>query len=250
MDVHYMTSSQLKTRAKDLLEGRFGSAVLIIFLGGIITATLSMISNSFVSLLLMVMGLNLSSVVVGIFSLSVSAVVSLFTNIFSAGYALFFLNVACKRSCDVGCLFYGFRGQQFGKCMSLSAFFTIVSFVLFLPCQICNGMFGQTKETGWMMAALLLGSIALAASTIFSLVFSQCYFLLLDFPDYTAKQLLQSSAQIMRGHKGRLFYLQVSFIPLVLLALLTCGIGILWLRPYIQMTYTCFFLNIMDPRKG
>lgn len=250
MDVQYMTSSQLKTRAKDLLEGRFGSAVLIIFLGGIITATLNMISNSFVSLFLM--GLDLSSVAVGILSLSASAVVSLFTNIFSAGYALFFLNIACKRSCDVGCLFYGFRGQQFGKCMSLSAFFTVVSFVLFLPCQICNGMFGQTKETGWLMAALLLGSIALAASTIFSLVFSQCYFLLLDFPDYTVKQLLQSSARIMRGHKGRLFYLQVSFIPLILLAVLTCGIGILWLSPYIQMTYACFFLDIMNPltRKG
>lgn len=249
MDVQYMTSSQLKTRAKDLLEGRFGSAVLIIFLGGIITATLNMISNSFVSLLLL--GLDLSPVAVVILSLSVSALVSLFTNIFSAGYALFFLNIACKRSCDVGCLFYGFR-EQFGKCMSLSAFFTIVSFVLFLPCQICNGMFGQTKETGWMMAALLFGSIALTASTIFSLVFSQCYFLLLDFPDYTAKQLLQSSARIMRGHKGHLFYLQVSFIPLILLAVLTCGIGILWLSPYIQMTYTCFFLDIMNPltRKG
>ena len=133
------------------------------------------------------------------------------------------------------------------SCLTLSAFFTSVSFVLLLPVQLCSGMFGQTQDTGWLMASLLLSSIAMVASTIFYLVFSQCYFLLLDFPDYTVKQLLRSSMRIMKGHKGRLFYLQVSFIPLVLLALLTCGIGMLWLTPYVQMTYTCFFLNLMNP---
>ncbi len=244
MNVQYMTSSQLKTRAKDLLEGRFGSAVLIIFLGSMITGVLNMTSNSFVSLLLL--RLKPSSPVVGVITLLISSVVSLFTNIFSVGYALFFLNIASKRSCDIGCLFYGFR-WQFGKCLTLSAFFTSVSFVLLLPVQLCSGMFGQTQDTGWLMASLLLSSIAMVASTIFYLVFSQCYFLLLDFPDYTVKQLLRSSMRIMKGHKGRLFYLQVSFIPLVLLALLTCGIGMLWLTPYVQMTYTCFFLNLMNP---
>lgn len=244
MDVQYMTSSQLKTQAKDLLEGRFGSAVLIVFLGTAITAALNMISNSFVSLLLV--GLKLSPLAGGILSLSASSVVSLFTGIFSAGYALFFLNVACKRNCDMSCLFYGFS-RQFGKCLTLSAFFSVVSFVLVLPFQICGSLYEQTQRTGWVMAALLFGSAAMVASTLFSLIFSQCYFLLLDFPDYTAGQLLRSSVRIMKGHKARLFYLQVSFIPLILLALLTCGIGMLWLNPYMQMTYACFFLNIMRP---
>ena len=72
---------------------------------------------------------------------------------------------------------------------------------------------------------------------------------MLDFPDYTVKQLLRSSMQIMNGHKGRLFYLQVSFIPLTMLAVLTCGIGMLWLGPYMQTTYACFFLDLMNPKK-
>ncbi|MDE6518229.1 MAG: DUF975 family protein, partial [Acetatifactor sp.] len=60
---------------------------------------------------------------------------------------------------------------------------------------------------------------------------------------------LFGSLHIMTGHMGRLFYHQVRFIPLILRALMTCGIGMLWLRPYMQMTYTCFFLNLMNPRK-
>ena len=86
-------------------------------------------------------------------------------------------------------------------------------------------------------------------STLFLLVFSQCFYLMLDFPDYSAEQLLRSSMQVMRGHKGRLFYLHVSFLPLLLLALLSCGVGMLWIRPYMQMTYTCFFLDLMNPGK-
>lgn len=246
MNVRYMTSSQLKTQAKNLLEGRFGSAMLIMFLGCMITAVLSVISNS--SLSFFQVGLGMSPLVSQVTSLLVSTLLSLFSNIFSAGYALFFLNMACGRSCDVNCLFYGFR-WQFQKCLTLSGCFSLVSFVLMLPFQVCLGMFQQTQRMGWMMAALLLASAAIIASTVFSLIFSQCYFLLLDFPDYTAKQLLMSSMQIMRGHKGRLFYLQMSFLPLIILALLTCGIGMLWLNPYMQMTLTCFFLDLMNPQK-
>ncbi len=246
MNVRYKSSSELKTRAKDLLDGRFGSAILIVFVGSILSTTLSMFFNSFLSFFQL--GLRLAPVVSGVLSLLVSAALSLFTNIFSAGYALFFLNTACGRSCDISCLFYGFR-WQFQKCLTLSGVFSAASLIFMLPYQICYGMFAQTQSTGWLMAALLSASVALVASTMFSLFFSQCYYLLLDFPDYTAKQLLMSSVQIMKGHKGRLFYLHVSFIPLILLALLTCGIGMLWLNPYMQMTYTCFFLDLMNPQK-
>lgn len=246
MNVQYMTSSELKTRAKDLLDGRFGSAILIMFLGGVFNTTVTMTCNSFLTIFQM--ALDISPVASAMISLVVSTVIYLFNNIFSAGYALFFLNTACKRSCDIGCLFYGFR-WQFQKCLTLSGFFSLFTFIITLPLQFCKGMYQQTQNVYWMMAYLLFASVSIVAGTVFSLVFSQCYFLLLDFPDYTAGQLLKSSMQIMKGHMGRLFYIQVSFIPLIILALLTCGIGMLWLNPYMHMTYTCFFLDLMNPKK-
>lgn len=246
MTAQYMTSSEIKTRAKDLLDGRYGSAILILFVGEMIRITITTFTGPFVSILQQTLHLNF--VVSQLITLLLGAVISLFTNVFSVGYALFFLNMACRRSCDVSQLFYGFR-WQFDKCLTLSGFFAIVSLICSLPYQLCYGMFMQTKSTGWLMAALLLLSASLIVSTIISLIFSQCYYLMLDFPDYTVQQLLHSSMQIMKGHMGRLFYLRVSFIPLTLLALLTCGIGMLWLEPYMQTTYACFFLDLMNPRK-
>lgn len=246
MNVQYMTSSELKTRAKDLLDGRYGSAILILFLGNMIAFALSTIfSTLFGGLQLLTESNGLAGTLI---SVLISSAISLFTNVFSAGYALFFLNMACRRSCDVSNLFYGYR-WQFSKCMTFSAFFTVVNLVCMLPYQICFALFRQTQEMGWLMAAMLTISAALIILTVFSLVYSQCYYLMLDFPDYSAKQLLSTSRKLMKGHKGRLFYLQVSFIPLTLLALLTCGIGMLWLSPYMHMTYTCFFLDLMNPRR-
>lgn len=246
MNVQYMTSSELKTRAKDLLDGRYGSAILILFLGNMITVTLTTICSTIFSGFQLLLQTN--AVVGTLISLLINAVISLFTNVFSAGYALFFLNMACHCRCDVSNLFYGYR-WQFSKCMTLSAFFTGLNLVCTLPYQLCFAQFQQTQEMGWLMAAMLTASAAIIIITLISLNYSQCYYLMLDFPDYSAKQLLSTSRKIMKGHKVRLFYLQMSFIPLILLALLTCGIGILWLSPYMQMTYTCFFLDLMNPRK-
>lgn len=246
MNEHYMTSAALKTRAKDLLDGRYGSAMLILFLGNMLPWALSTVVNGFSGAVRLLVPVSPLARI--ILALLVRVIITFFTNIFSAGYALFFLNMACRRNSEVSNLFYGFR-WQLRKCLTLSGFFTAVSFILQLPCTVCYGMFQQTDNISWIIGALLSASAALALSTVFTLAFSQCYYLMLDFPDYSAKQLLQGSVRIMKGHMGRLFYLRVSFVPLLLLAALTCGIGLLWLEPYMQMTYTCFFLDVMNPRK-
>jgi len=53
----------------------------------------------------------------------------------------------------------------------------------------------------------------------------------------------------MKGHKWRLFKLKLSFLPLQFICLLSFGIGNLWLNPYMRMTYTEFFLDLLNPEK-
>ena len=52
---------------------------------------------------------------------------------------------------------------------------------------------------------------------ILSLMFSQTMFFLTDYIDIEAIQALKESVRIMRGKKGKLFYLQLSFIGIYLL---------------------------------
>lgn len=246
MNVQYKTSSELKSQAKDLLDGRYGSAILILFVGYMIGILLSTAGSSVINMLQVSLHLSYMATIVAI--LLLNTVISLFTNVFSVGYALFFLNIACRRKCDVSNLYYGYR-WQFNKCLTLSAFYAVATLIYTAPYQICYRLFLETKNTGWLMATMLTISAALIVGTIFTLLFSQCYYLMLDFPDHTVQQLIRGSIQIMNGHKGRLFYLQISFIPLALLAVLTCGIGMLWLAPYMNTTYACFYLDLMNPRR-
>ena len=74
-----------------------------------------------------------------------------------------------------------------------------------------------------------------------SLGLSQAYYLLLDFPQYSAMELMKLSFRIMKGHKWEL-----SFLPLGFLCLLSFGIGTLWLVPYMNMTQTLYFLDLMQ----
>ena len=68
---------------------------------------------------------------------------------------------------------------------------------------------------------------------------------MLDFPAYTAKQIMRTSRNVMKGHKARLFYLGVTLIPYYLLSFLSCGIALLWVIPFRKTLLTNFYLDLM-----
>lgn len=71
-------------------------------------------------------------------------------------------------------------------------------------------------------------------------------FLLVDCPELSALQCIKLSNQMMKGHKFDLFYLYLSFIGWMLLSILTLGIGLLWLVPYMQTSMASFYLDVKE----
>jgi len=57
---------------------------------------------------------------------------------------------------------------------------------------------------------------------------------------------MKESHRIMRGNRFRLFCLHCSFIGWILLSVLTFGIGLLWVNPYINAACTDFYRSITD----
>lgn len=79
--------------------------------------------------------------------------------------------------------------------------------------------------------------------------YSQAYFIYYDRYQETDLrpgflECITRSKQMMKGHKGHLFILDLSFIGWHLLAILTFGIGYLWLKPYITATKAAFYENL------
>ena len=82
----------------------------------------------------------------------------------------------------------------------------------------------------------ILSFVAFMLSSIWLFIESYSYkpifFMLFDNPDIHAKEIVEESYEIMYGHKWQWFCLEISFIGWAILALFTCGIGYLWLVPY------------------
>lgn len=79
--------------------------------------------------------------------------------------------------------------------------------------------------------------------------YSQAYFIYYDRYQETDLrpgflECITRSKQMMKGYKGQLFLLDLSFIGWHILALLTFGIGYLWLTPYITATKAAFYENL------
>ena len=60
------------------------------------------------------------------------------------------------------------------------------------------------------------------------------------------KEALKESQRMMDGHKWELFVLGLSFIPWLLLVCVTFGIALLYVGPYMQVTYTNFYRTLKE----
>lgn len=92
---------------------------------------------------------------------------------------------------------------------------------------------------------LIVGYIGYIASLIYlfvkDLLYVLSYYVMHDNPNMTAKQIVEESERIMKGQRGKYFGLELSFFGWVLLAILTFGIGIIFLMPYMQISVAIFY---------
>lgn len=65
----------------------------------------------------------------------------------------------------------------------------------------------------------------------------------------TAKNCLDQSRALMKGHKMDFFSLSISFIGWYILAFISMGLLFVWLTPYIEMSQVVFYENLLEKNK-
>lgn len=81
---------------------------------------------------------------------------------------------------------------------------------------------------------------------ILSLVLAQ--YIAIDNQDMTAKDCVDKSVSLMKGYRWKYIFLNISFIGWMILSLFTLGIGYLFLTPYMNVSYVCFYENILKEK--
>lgn len=79
-----------------------------------------------------------------------------------------------------------------------------------------------------------------------SISYSMTPYILKDNPELDNNRAIERSMTMMEGHKMDYFILQLTFIGWGLLSILTCGIGFLFLIPYMQSSTAAFYENLLD----
>ena len=135
------------------------------------------------------------------------------------GYCTFHLNLYDHTPATVGDLFSHFRENFAGGFLLrlLTAIYIFLwSLLLFVP--------GIIKTYSYAMAP----------------------FIMAEHPEMNANECITMSKEIMHGHKMELFFLELSFIGWIFLAIFTLGIGNVFLTPYITAARAAFYRDIMD----
>lgn len=105
------------------------------------------------------------------------------------------------------------------------------------------GLLQRIFITLWTMLLIIPGIIK-------SYAYSQSFYIYKDLSSGNDVQEISSlnyiteSRKVMDGNKGRLFYIDLSFIGWHILALITLGLGYLVLNPYIETTKAAFYRDV------
>lgn len=247
----YKKIYEIRNMAKDKMESKYGGAILITFLSALLSGMVRLSINSVcTNTMNTVYGMTGSTGAargISILFDVLLAAAGILMGVMNAGIALYFLNLACGQAASLRDLFYGFRTDS-KKFLVISAAIVLCQTICLWPGQYLLQNYLSTHDAKWVLYALAAAGVGLCFYVPISLGIALSFYLILDFPQNSGRETLSLCWRMMRGHRGRLFQLELGFLPLMLLCILSFGVGFLWLEPYMQMSYACFFLDLMNPK--
>lgn len=235
----FATIGELKYRAKNHLTGKFGIAINAMITVQLIVSGISILVN---------MACDQNSVSGLVMYYLIQILITILLGLFTSGQCFLYLNMCCDKPIEPSMIYYGFKSQP-EKAVLIQVLQMLLYMATMIPGGIMIAMGIWMKQAAYIQIGGLLLIASGVAVAFLGICFAQAFYLLHDFPNYSAKELLLMSYKIMNGYKWKLFLLLLSFIPLLLASLLTFGIGLLWVEPYMNATATEFFLELMRHRE-
>lgn len=137
---------------------------------------------------------------------------------FMFGFTRYYMNVRDDSSDFMTHIFAGFKSGTY-----LSAILTYLCMTLFTLL--------------WSLLFIIPGIIA-------ALSYSQSFYILNENPGMSPLNAIEQSKTMMKGHRFRYFLLGLSFLGWILLSVVTVGIALVWVVPYMQTTFANFYADL------
>lgn len=217
----------LKREAKELMRESTPHYMLVMLVYILLTTGLSYVVTALT---------DLSGLLGGTIGMFLNVLIALFSMVLSVGLAHYTLNLARRKPTGVGDLFEGFSfaGRSIGTNLLVAIYIFLWTMLGAVGVGIVAAVSVLFAESVPALTAILI-VIAYIALVVFMVVialrYSMARFTLAENPDEGASAAIRRSVQIMKGNKGKLFVLELSFIGWGLLSALIVlavfGVGIL-----------------------
>ena len=198
----YSTLSELRAAGRADLKGRWLEAAMLTFVYVLISAILGATAGGLLDKVL----------------LGSSFLITVLLLPMEWGKTMTFLSNSRNEDDDpfnVGHLLDGYRGAQYRR-----IFTTYLLMYLYI---------------------ILWTSLLIVPGVIKAISYSMVPYILRDNPELQNNAAIEKSMQMMQGHKLRFFYLTLTFFGWIILGILTLGIGLLWVGPYMDATFVRFY---------
>lgn len=220
--------SEQKKKALSQLKGKWTNPTImtLLFISITIVASFALSGMTFLItailtkiLYLIIKDTNAVVIIMQSINSVLSTAINLLIIPLSLGFTSYFLMFSKSQKPDIINLFDGYK-KSFGN--SILAGF-LIGLYTFL----------------WSLLLIIPGIIK-------SYGYSMTLFIMAEEPDISATEAIKRSEAMMKGYKWNYFLLQLSFIGWMLLATFTCGIGYIWLYPYMQTATSHFYLKVKE----
>jgi len=233
------SSTELKRYAKATLKGKWGTFVSTSAIYLIIVVASVLIPNR-----LFRSSYGTTSFII---KECISLILSVVTQLFYAGLNSQAMKACRKQTISVKDLFYVFshNPDRFIKVALVQVLMsTFITFPLYFI-DYLDSFDSSGIGTLIFITLYIFYIVATVFLIILTLAFALRFYLLIDYPHMSAMNALKTSWKLMKGNKGRAFYLSFSFFGWIILGVATFGIGMLWINPYINATTAFLYFDII-----
>ena len=228
------SAAQLKAIAKERSLDKYGTLItanVLIFVIQIIVSGITTVSSS-------------GNIAIFVINQIINLIINILLGLLVSGKAYLYMNLVYSQTISASDIFFGLR-QHPEKAVVLQSLFVVVDFLVSLPGTLILFFYYRNPSTNLYIALLIVLLIGIVINIYVSLTYSQVFFLLHDFPDRSAKELFLTSKNLMQGNRLRLLFLNLSFIPIYILGIISLFIPLLWISVYRYASVAAFYQDLI-----
>lgn len=216
--------------ARGQLIGKYGIAIAVAVLPTVLETLITTFSTN---------GTSNGALLI---SVLISVVVNLLMGVLILGQARVFLHIGrADKNPDMSDFFANVK-SNIDKAVLIQLPFTIASVISLVPAIMYRFGMIRVAEQNLQAFELALTALQIILSIAVKAFFGMVFFILVDHPDYDVETIYKKSIEMLSGNRLKFILIYIVNIPLAIVSLLACFVGVFWFMAYLNSLFANFYL--------